>query len=92
MTRPAKMAQTLITKAMLKTADPTTVPTPMSSLAINTPIKEVANSGADEPAAMKVDPAISDSNSKYQHLFILYEFWIYQNYANNTYSNLVNFK
>lgn len=33
--------------------------TPMSSLAKNTPMITVANSGAEEPAAMKVAPATS---------------------------------
>jgi hypothetical protein len=45
----------------LKTADPTTAPIPISSLAINKPIREAANSGAEEPAAIKVDPATDDS-------------------------------
>ena len=44
---------------MLKTADPTIVPIPMSDLATKTPIIEVNNSGAEEPAAIKVAPATS---------------------------------
>ena len=38
---------------------PTTLPTPMSSLATNAPMTEVASSGAELPAAMKVAPATS---------------------------------
>ena len=44
---------------MLNTALPTTPLTPMSLLATNTPITEVASSGAELPAAMKVAPATS---------------------------------
>lgn len=36
--------------------------TPISSLAKKTPITTVANSGAEEPAAMKVAPATSGDN------------------------------
>lgn len=51
-----------ITNIILKTADPITPLTPMSSLAKNTPMTTVANSGAEEPAAIKVAPATSGDN------------------------------
>ena len=38
----------------LNTADPITPETPISSFAKNTPIITVANSGAEEPAAIKL--------------------------------------
>ena len=47
---------------MLKTALPTTPLTPMSSLVTKSPMVLVANSGALEPAAMKVAPATSGDN------------------------------
>ncbi len=50
---------TEMTNMMLKTAEPMTPDTPMSSLAKNTPMTTVASSGADDPAAMKVAPATS---------------------------------
>ena len=55
----AARAQTAITRVMLKMAEPMTPLMPMSSLATNTPITAVANSGPEEPAAMKVAPATS---------------------------------
>jgi hypothetical protein len=55
----ADKAHTPITRVMLKTADPTTPLTPISSLATNTPMTDVASSGAEDPAAMKVAPATS---------------------------------
>lgn len=45
------MAQQPITNKTLKTADPTIVENPTSVRATNRPIKDVANSGADPPAA-----------------------------------------
>ena len=44
---------------MLKTADPRIVPRPTGEAATKTPRKEVASSGAEDPAAMKVAPATS---------------------------------
>lgn len=46
----------------MKTADPITPLTPMSSFAKNTPMTTVANSGAEEPAAINVAPATSGDN------------------------------
>jgi len=49
----------------------------MSSLAKNTPMMTVANSGAEEPAAMKVAPATSgdslssDKDKRYNEFIIL---------------------
>ena len=60
----AESAQTAMTRVMLNTADPTTPLTPISSLATKTPITEVANSGADDPAAIKVAPATSGGRCK----------------------------
>jgi hypothetical protein len=51
--------QTAMTNIILKTADPMTPLTPISSLAKKTPITTVANSGAELPAAIKVAPATS---------------------------------
>lgn len=48
-----------MTNIILKTADPITPLTPISSLAKKTPITTVANSGAELPAAIKVAPATS---------------------------------
>ena len=55
----AEREQTATTRVMLNTALPTTLPTPMSSLATKAPMTEVASSGAELPAAMKVAPATS---------------------------------
>lgn len=51
--------QTAMTNIILKTADPMTPLTPISSLARNTPMTTVANSGAELPAAINVAPATS---------------------------------
>lgn len=51
-----------ITNIILKTADPITPLTPISSFAKKTPITTVANSGAEDPAAIKVAPATSGDN------------------------------
>jgi len=48
-----------MTNMMLKTADPMTPLTPISSLAKKTPMTTVASSGAELPAAIKVAPATS---------------------------------
>lgn len=48
-----------MTNMILKTADPMTPLTPMSSLAKKTPMTTVANSGAELPAAINVAPATS---------------------------------
>ena len=53
------MEQTPMTRVMLKTADPMTPLTPMSSLATKTPMMAVANSGPEDPAAISVAPATS---------------------------------
>lgn len=57
---------------MLKTAEPITPLTPISSFAKNTPITTVANSGAELPAAINVAPATSGDSfsSKRKCLFI----------------------
>ena len=55
----AANAHAAITNKMLNTAEPTMVPIPTSLLAINTPMTEVNNSGAEPPAAIKVAPATS---------------------------------
>jgi hypothetical protein len=47
-----------MTKSTLKTADPTMVPKPMSE-PVKVPMREVASSGADPPAAIRVAPAMS---------------------------------
>ena len=47
---------------MLKTAEPTIVPTPCSPGARNTVMIDVKSSGAEEPAAMKVAPATSSES------------------------------
>jgi len=51
--------QIAMTNMILKTADPMTPLTPISSLARNTPMTTVANSGAELPAAINVAPATS---------------------------------
>lgn len=51
-----------ITNSKLKTADPITRLTLISSIAKNTPIISVANSGAELPAAINVAPTTSGDN------------------------------
>ena len=48
-----------MTPKMLKTALPTMVPMPKSLLVTKVPMMLVNNSGAEEPAAIKVAPATS---------------------------------
>lgn len=58
-TIPAARPQQAATARMLKTAEPTIVPTPMSPSVINVPMTFTNNSGADVAAAIKVAPATS---------------------------------
>ena len=58
-------AQKARTQRILKVADPTIVPIPTLFCAMNTPITEVKNSGADPPAAMNVAPATSSLMSSF---------------------------
>jgi hypothetical protein len=53
------MPQQAGTARMLKTAEPTIVPTPMSPSVMKVPIALTKSSGADVAAAMKVAPATS---------------------------------
>jgi len=53
------MAVAPIMIKILNTAEPRIVPIPTSESDKKTPMKEVASSGAEEPAAMKVAPATS---------------------------------
>lgn len=53
------MPQQAATARILKTADPTMVPTPMSPSVMNVPITFTNNSGADVAAAINVAPATS---------------------------------
>lgn len=59
LTMPAPMPQQAATASMLKTAEPTMVPTPMSPSVMNVPITLTNSSGADVAAAIKVAPATS---------------------------------
>lgn len=56
---PAPMPQHAATASMLKTAEPTIVPTPMSPSVMNVPITFTNSSGADVAAAINVAPATS---------------------------------
>lgn len=58
-TIPAPRPQHAATASMLKTAEPTIVPTPMSPSVIKVPITFTNSSGADVAAAMNVAPATS---------------------------------
>lgn len=58
-TIPAPIPQHAGTARMLKTAEPTIVPTPMSPSVMNVPIALTNNSGAEVAAAMNVAPATS---------------------------------
>ena len=51
--------QTAGINIILKTAEPSIVPVPISSFDMNTPIIDVNSSGADVPIAMNVAPATS---------------------------------
>lgn len=51
-----------MTNMILNTAEPMTPLMPISSSATKTPMTTVANSGAEEPAAMNVAPATSGVN------------------------------
>jgi hypothetical protein len=55
-TIPAPMPQHAATANILKTADPTMVPIPISPSVINVPITLTNNSGADVAAAINVAP------------------------------------
>lgn len=59
LTIPAPIPQQAATARILKTAEPTMVPTPMSPSVINVPITFTNNSGADVAAAINVAPATS---------------------------------
>lgn len=56
---PAPMPQQAATARMLKTAEPTMVPMPMSPSVMNVPMQLTNSSGADVAAAMNVAPATS---------------------------------
>ena len=56
---PAPIPQQAATARMLKTADPTIVPIPMSPSVINVPMTFTKSSGADVAAAINVAPATS---------------------------------
>ncbi|KAH9420283.1 hypothetical protein DERP_011197 [Dermatophagoides pteronyssinus] len=51
--------QTAGINIILKTAEPSIVPVPISSFDMNTPIIDVNSSGADVPIAINVAPATS---------------------------------
>lgn len=53
------MPQQAATARILKTADPTIVPTPMSPSVMKVPITLTKSSGAEVAAAMNVAPATS---------------------------------
>ena len=57
-----KRPQAAGTARTLKTAEPTTVPTPKFPLVTNVPTKLINNSGLLVAAAIKVAPAISEDN------------------------------
>ena len=52
-----------MTKRTLNTADPTMVPNPTDE-SLKVPMRDVASSGADPPAAMRVAPETSSLRSK----------------------------
>ena len=56
---PAPIPQQAGTARMLKTAEPTIVPTPISPSVMKVPIAFTNNSGADVAAAINVAPATS---------------------------------
>ena len=56
-TDPAIKPQAPNTNKILNTAEPTIVPMPTLDCAIKVPINDVKSSGAEPPAAMKVDTA-----------------------------------
>jgi hypothetical protein len=58
-TIPAPMPQHAATARILKTAEPTMVPTPMSPSVMKVPMTFTNNSGAEVAAAIKVAPATS---------------------------------
>lgn len=58
-TIPAPIPQHAATANMLKTAEPTMVPTPISPSVMNVPITFTKSSGADVAAAINVAPATS---------------------------------
>ena len=58
-TWPEAIAQTPMMTQILKTAEPTIVPTPCSPGSTKMVMSAVKSSGADEPAAMNVAPATS---------------------------------
>lgn len=64
LTAPAKSAQHAGTAKTLKTADPTTAPTPRSPSVTKVPTQLMNNSGLELAAAMKVAPAISEAMFK----------------------------
>lgn len=70
-TIPAPMPQQAATARMLKTAEPTMVPTPMSPSVMNVPMTFTNNSGAEVAAAMNVAPATS---------FVMFRAVMYVNY------------
>lgn len=55
-TCPANKPQHAGTASTLNTADPTTVPTPISLLVINVPTEFINNSGLEVAAAINVAP------------------------------------
>lgn len=59
LTIPAPMPQQAATAKILKTAEPTIVPMPMSPSVMNVPITFTKSSGADVAAAINVAPATS---------------------------------
>lgn len=59
LTIPAPIPQHAATARMLKTAEPTMVPTPMSPSVMKVPMTLTNSSGADVAAAMNVAPATS---------------------------------
>ena len=63
------IAHAPITNNTLNTADPTIVPKP-TELPVKVPINEVANSGAEPPAAIKVAPATSASSFNRLNIFL----------------------
>lgn len=67
------MPQQAATARILKTADPTMVPTPISPSVIKVPITLTKSSGADVAAAINVAPPISfdifKATRKYKLMF-----------------------
>lgn len=78
-TIPAAIPQQAATARMLKTADPTIVPTPISPSVIKVPMTLTNSSGADVAAAINVAPPMSFDIFSAEKNILLYIFKMLQN-------------